>query len=171
MPILGPRATTNPLIAPADWQDKLPRVENRPPSIVTPSRPTWELYLTGGEGYVGRDGIQSGGIYGHDGQPYIQTQDMVFETHDLIHWHELRNIHQLFEDKKVGDEVSIAQRTLTIVNKSDIYLQGCFEDGTTCTIFHTCRTFLVGLGTPEADLREVYVGMQRVADFFMLTTF
>lgn len=56
-------ATTNPLIAPADWQDKLPRVENRPPSIVTPSRPTWELYLTGGEGYVGRDGIQSGGMF------------------------------------------------------------------------------------------------------------
>merc|ERR1711879_639938 len=100
MPILGPRATTNPLIAPADWEEKLPRVENRPPAIVTPPKPTWELYLTGGEGYVGRNGIKSGGIYGHDGQPYIQTGDMVFETHDLIHWHELRNIHTLFEEKK-----------------------------------------------------------------------
>ena len=77
MPILGPRARTNPLIAADDWEDQLPRNETRPEMITTPQgKLTWDLYLTGGEGYVGRDGIKSGGIFGLDGQPFIMTPDI-----------------------------------------------------------------------------------------------
>lgn len=77
MPILGPRARENPLVACDDWADKIDPDEKRSDMIETPQgKLTWDLYLTGGEGYVGRDGITSGGIFGLDGQPYIMTPDI-----------------------------------------------------------------------------------------------
>jgi len=173
MPILGPRARTNPLIAADDWEDQLPRNETRPEMITTPQgKLTWDLYLTGGEGYVGRDGIKSGGIFGLDGQPFIMTPDISYPTHDEVHWHELRDLVPLFEKEEIPDEISICFKTLKVEHKSDIYFQGYFEeDGTSITVFKTYRTFLVGFGKEGADLREQYVGMRRVADFFLITTF
>ena len=118
MPLKGPNASMNPLVAPENWQDQLPRVEKRSETIITPhGKLCWNLYLTGGEGYVGRDGINSGGIYGHDGQPYIQTPDLVYETHDKIHWHELRDIHKIFESQKIPDVVRITERDLKMPHR------------------------------------------------------
>jgi len=181
MPILGPKARLNPLIASDDWEDAIPRVEHRPEMITTPQgKLTWELYLTGGEGYVGRDGIKSGGIFGLDGQPYIMTPDIVYPTHDEVHWWELRDLVELFEKEELPDEIEICQRKLIVENKSDIYFQGYFEDGegettdrkwNNITVFKTHRTFMVGFGKDDSDLREMYVGMRRVADFFLITTF
>lgn len=182
MPLKGPQSNVNPLVAPVDWQDHLPKVEKRSESIITPhGKLTWSLYLTGGEGYLGRDGLKSGGIYGHDGQPYIQTPDIVFDTHDAIHWHELRDIHALFDSQKIPDVVRITERDLKIENKvDDLYFQGRFwetnEDGEEvpseyCTVFHTYRTIMVGFGHAGSNPREHYVGMRRVADFFLITTF
>ena len=85
MPILGPRARTNPLVAADDWEDQIPRKETRAETITTPQgKLTWDLYLTGGEGYVGRDGIKSGGIFGLDGQPYIMTPDIWMGWWDIV---------------------------------------------------------------------------------------
>lgn len=173
MPILGPKARLNPLVAADDWEDQLPRKEARAEVIDTPQgKLTWDLYCTGGEGYVGRDGIKSGGIFGLDGQPYIMTPDITYPTHDEVHWWELRDLVELFEKEKIPDTINICFRTLKVENKSDIYFQGYFEeDGQTITVFKTYRTFIVGFGKPDADLREMYVGMRRVADFFLITTF
>ena len=89
-----------------------------------------------------------------------------------MHWHELRDLVPLFEKEEIPDEISICFKTLKVEHKSDIYFQGYFEeDGTSITVFKTYRTFLVGFGKEGADLREQYVGMRRVADFFLITTF
>ena len=118
MPLKGPNASQNPLVAPLNWEEQLPRVEKRSETIITPhGKLCWNLYLTGGEGYVGRDGLTSGGIYGHDGQPFIQTPDLVFETHDKIHWHELRDIHKMFADgTKIPETVRISERDLKMLH-------------------------------------------------------
>lgn len=50
--------------------DAIPRVEKRPDMIESPKNASWEMFLTGAEGYVGRDCIESGGIYSTEGQPY-----------------------------------------------------------------------------------------------------
>ena len=78
----------------------------------------------------------------------------------------------MFEKEEIPDEIKICFKTLKVEHKSDIYFQGLFEeDGTSITVFKTYRTFLIGFGQPDADLREMYVGMRRVADFFLVTTF
>jgi hypothetical protein len=172
----------NPLVAPVGWQNEIPRIENRSESISSPKgRLTWCLYLTGAEGYVGRDGLNSGGIYGLDGQPYIQTPDIVYETHDRIHWHELRDIHDHFMKEKIPETVRICERDLKVENKvDDLYFQGRFyetnEEGEeveseTVTVFHTYRSIMVGFGKAGSNMREQYVGMRRVADFFLVNTF
>merc|ERR1712179_282802 len=96
------------LIPPADWKDAIPKNEARPDMIDTPRGSIgWDYYLTGKEGFVGRDNIESGGMYFPDGRPLIQTADLVTTGWDLIHHKELKQINDFFASKKFQNHVSL----------------------------------------------------------------
>jgi len=162
-------------LAPANFLDLIPRVEDRPDMIPKPRNPTWEMFLTGAEGYCGRNLIESGGIYTEKGQPLIQTIDYSFDTHDLIHHQELKAIHDMFEAKKIPEKVQFAGTELTVEEGCDpeLYFQAMDEKNNCAwTIIHTHRHILVGSSkNPDINLREMKAGMMRVADFFLICTF
>jgi hypothetical protein len=160
-------------VAPENALLMVPSIEKRPDMIPTPRNPTWELFLTGEEGYVGRDNITSGAMFLHSGQPLIQTWDLVEEGYDLIHHTEIKEIHKMFEAKKFPAEVCVAQKTFKIENSDpELYCQGKDEEGNYWTVMHTHKTVMIGMSDKEdVNPREMYTGMRRVADFFLISTY
>jgi len=161
-------------VAPENFALFIPSVEKRPDMIPTPRNPSWELFLTGEEGFVGRDSITSGAMFLPTGQPLIQCFDMVEEGYDLIHHTEIKAIHKMFESKKIADKVSIKEKTFKVEQSDpELYCQGTDEDGNVWTVFHTHKCIMVGFSDKgeECNPREMYTGMRRVADFFLINTF
>ena len=135
----------------------------------------------------------------HDGQPLIQCHDMVYRTrgklyakkgspqihymyffilflyeeYDRIHHTEIKAIHKMFEAKKFESQIHLAE-TFFNVEQSDpeLYIQGKDEAGGTWTIFHTHKTIMIGYSDQEeCNPREMYTGMRRVADFFLINSY
>jgi len=161
------------LTCPENFAAFIPKIEKRGDMIENPRNPTWELFLTGEEGYVGRDSITSGAIFMHDGQPLIQCHDMVYDEYDKIHHTEIKAIKKMFEAKKFADKIDIAE-TFFKVEQSDpeLYIQGKDEAGGTWTIFNTHKTIMIGYSDVEdCNAREMYTGMRRVADFFLINSY
>merc|ERR1711976_538 len=144
------------LIPPADWKDAIPKNEERPDMIDTPRGAiAWEYYLTGKEGYVGRDNIESGGMYFLDGRPLIQTSDLVNQTYDLIHHKELKAINKYFESNKIPEKISLAQNEINVTgkdDKSELWFQGQDSEGSLWTVFKTYKTLVLGRSSlPDVD--------------------
>lgn len=161
------------LTCPENFAAFIPKIEKRGDMIENPRNPTWELFLTGEEGYVGRDSITSGAIFMQDGQPLIQCHDMVYDEYDRVHHTEIKAIHKMFEAKKFENTIHIAETSFT-VDQSDpeLYIQGKDEAGGTWTIFHTHKTVMIGYSDKEdCNPREMYTGMRRVADFFLINSY
>jgi hypothetical protein len=164
------------LIPPADWQDAIPKHEERPDMIDTPRGSIgWDYYLTGKEGFVGRDNIVSGGMYFPDGRPLIQTSDLVNQNYDIIHHKELKAINKFFEDKKIPETLEIAQLKLEVVSKdekSELYFQGKDEEGNIWTFFKTYKCLILGIvREPEVELKSIRTAMLRVVDFFLINQY
>jgi len=164
------------LIPPADWREAIPPNEDRPDMIDTPRNVIpWDYYLTGKEGYCGRDEIESGGMYFHDGRPLIQTADWVSTEADLIHHKELKAVYKYFCDKKFPDKIELGQRSLTVFEKdekSELYVQAEDDMGGCWTCFKTYKTIVIGYSSnPDADRKAMRKGMQRVIDFFLINQY
>ena len=123
--------------------------------------------------YVGRDQLTSGAIFMHDGQPLIQCHDMVNDEYDRIHHTEIKAIHKMFEAKKFADKIEIAETSFTVEQSDpELYVQGKDEAGGTWTVFHTHKTVMIGYSdVEECNPRECYLGMSRVADFFLMNSY
>ena len=129
--------------------------------------------MCGKEGYLGRNGFESGGIYFTNGQPLIQTPDLTTTAFDWIHHKELKAISDFVFDKNIPETVSLMNQEWNVTDKDEkgeLWFQ--MEDQyNRWTVFKTYKCLLLGKGSVEENAREMRKGIQRVADFYLVNTY
>ena len=168
------------LIPNSDWRDHIPENEERADMIDVPESQKaiqWQFYLVGREGYLGRDNLESGGMYFTDGRVLCQTEDLTEEKSDKIHFKELRAFTSCFEEKKFPETMWLMGQEFVITDQdkdSELWVQ-LEEVGENpvnrWTVFKTYKTLCLAVGPVEGDARRMRMGVQRVGDFFMINQF
>jgi hypothetical protein len=168
-------------VAPVNFLDMIEQNEKREDMIDAKKlhgKVEWNMFLTGGQGYVGRDGITSGAIFsanGDCGRPYIQTPDLSFPTHDVIHHKQIKAIAKMFETGQFPSTLTLGTANINVETiDKDLYLQGHDEEGFPWTVFRTYKVIFIGyskredLVFDETFMKKMYIGMRRVSDFLMI---